>query len=296
MTFSTTTTAVRAFLGGLTLPLLLDIYLTQTEPERPPQSLSALLIQSTATSCACAVLSVLGRIIYLKTHQGKTQPRGYKPFTKTTSNNSIRDSFKERKIPANIDTIVIGSGISGLYLAASLARNGQKVLVLEQHYVAGGCTHVFQDKGYEFDTGLHYVGRGSKYGALLDLMSTGTAKAELVQLGSKENGYVYDEIYVADRPPHYYRRGELNHIQDLVKRFPDHEKQIKAYVALCLKVNASADPYVFGKLFSTLTKRLLHFFAAGTFFKYASKTLKEVLDELNIHNKELRAILAGQFG
>ena len=99
---------------------------------------------------------------------------------------------------------------------------------IEQHYVAGGCTHVFQDKGYEFDTGLHYVGRGSKYGALLDLMSTGTAKAELVQLGSKENGYVYDEIYVADRPPHYYRRGELNHIQDLVKRFPDHEKQIKA--------------------------------------------------------------------
>jgi phytoene dehydrogenase-like protein len=25
--------------------------------------------------------------------------------------------------------------------------------VLEQHYIAGGCTHAFEDKGYEFDTG-----------------------------------------------------------------------------------------------------------------------------------------------
>jgi len=29
-------------------------------------------------------------------------------------------------------------------------------LVLEQHDVAGGCTHTFEENGYEFDTGLHY--------------------------------------------------------------------------------------------------------------------------------------------
>ena len=57
-----------------------------------------------------------------------------------------------------IDAIVIGSGIGGLTTAALLAEEGQVVLVLEQHDVAGGCTHSFVDRGFEFDTGLHYVG------------------------------------------------------------------------------------------------------------------------------------------
>src|SRR5688572_25449894 len=56
------------------------------------------------------------------------------------------------------DTIIIGSGISGLSLAAILSKDGQKVLVLEQHYVIGGCTHTFTRKKYEWDIGLHYVG------------------------------------------------------------------------------------------------------------------------------------------
>ena len=31
--------------------------------------------------------------------------------------------------------------------------------------------HVFEDKGFSFDTGLHYVGKASKYGKLLDMVS-----------------------------------------------------------------------------------------------------------------------------
>ena len=42
------------------------------------------------------------------------------------------------------DAIVIGSGIGGLGAAALLAKAaGQRVLVLERHYAAGGFTHVF---------------------------------------------------------------------------------------------------------------------------------------------------------
>lgn len=48
---------------------------------------------------------------------------------------------------------MIGSGIGGLTAAATLAKAGKKVLLLEQHDQAGGCCHTFIEKGFEFDVG-----------------------------------------------------------------------------------------------------------------------------------------------
>ena len=42
--------------------------------------------------------------------------------------------------------------------AALLSKLGKKVVVLEQHSIAGGCCHTFTEKGYSFDTGFHYIG------------------------------------------------------------------------------------------------------------------------------------------
>ena len=46
----------------------------------------------------------------------------------------------------DVDTVVIGSGMSGLATAALYAgRNpGKAVIVLEQHDTAGGCMHSFK--------------------------------------------------------------------------------------------------------------------------------------------------------
>ncbi len=58
-----------------------------------------------------------------------------------------------------LDAVVIGSGIGSLTTAALLARVGWRVLVLEQHGVAGGAMHTFTQKNsrgaWEFDAGVN---------------------------------------------------------------------------------------------------------------------------------------------
>ena len=65
----------------------------------------------------------------------------------------LRQNFKPESIPNGLDAIVVGSGIGGLTTAALMAKAGKKVLVLEQHDRAGGCTHTFVEQGFEFDIG-----------------------------------------------------------------------------------------------------------------------------------------------
>ena len=48
--------------------------------------------------------------------------------------------------------------MGGMTAAAMLADLGRRVLVLEQHYVPGGFTHMFKRPGYEWDVGVHAVG------------------------------------------------------------------------------------------------------------------------------------------
>ena len=53
------------------------------------------------------------------------------------------------------DSIIIGAGLGGLTAAAKLAKEGQKVLVLEQHDVPGGCATTFHRKKFTMEVGLH---------------------------------------------------------------------------------------------------------------------------------------------
>jgi C-3',4' desaturase CrtD len=53
--------------------------------------------------------------------------------------------------------VVIGAGIGGLTAAALLARRGDRVLVLDQALVPGGCASTFKRKGFTFDVGATQV-------------------------------------------------------------------------------------------------------------------------------------------
>ncbi len=56
--------------------------------------------------------------------------------------------------PNEYDVVVIGSGGGGLSAAAMLAKNGMKVIVIEQHYQVGGYMSSFSRKGYTFEASL----------------------------------------------------------------------------------------------------------------------------------------------
>ena len=106
----------------------------------------------------------------------------------------IGKRYRAERVDENYDVIVIGSGIGGLCSAALLSQLGKKVIVLEQHYTAGGFTHAYERNGYEWDVGVHYIGdmgRKSQGRALFDFISGGHLKWA-------EMDPVYDRIILGD--------------------------------------------------------------------------------------------------
>ncbi|WP_321778448.1 NAD(P)/FAD-dependent oxidoreductase [Sulfurimonas sp.] len=125
------------------------------------------------------------------------------------------------------DTIIIGSGAGGLSAAICLAKAGQKVLVLEQHYVAGGWCHSFKLHGSKFTPGIHYIG----------LLEDGESTSELYKgLGIandltffKMNKDAYEHCYIGnerfDIPANFEEFKNA-----LIKRFPHEKKSITRYL------------------------------------------------------------------
>ena len=53
------------------------------------------------------------------------------------------------------DVIVIGAGLGGLTAGAKLAKEGKKILLIEQHTIPGGCATTFRRKDLKIEVGLH---------------------------------------------------------------------------------------------------------------------------------------------
>lgn len=183
-------------------------------PPPPPPTAAPTIIITTALVVACTVLLLYS----VRAKRGKLLAPGAPPGPLAPVG-VLKNGFATRKIPADLDAVVVGSGIAGLTTAALLAKRGQRVLVLEQHDVAGGCTHTFEEKGYEFDTGLHYV--GDLLGTLLNTVTTG-------QIEWAGTGEVVDEVLFAGERV-AIRSPKSAFLSDLRERFPAERGAVAAY-------------------------------------------------------------------
>ncbi|XP_040202000.1 all-trans-retinol 13,14-reductase [Rana temporaria] len=226
------------------------------------------------------------------------RPPGPVVFDKAAKRKVIKNVFSTDKVPEKLDAIVIGSGIGGQGVAALLARVGKRVLVLEQLGKLGGCCHTFNEKGYEFDVGIHYIGQlndRSPFRILVDQLTDGQLQWSLmddpfdvVLIGDVTNGRRYN-----------MRAGMQTYANELKKAFPGEEKAIENFLKLVRKVSHRVSDMGVLKYLPLPISRflcrtgLVKLFSP--FFRYASRSVTEVVSEFT-KNKELQTVLSYLFG
>ncbi|XP_040394317.1 all-trans-retinol 13,14-reductase isoform X2 [Cygnus olor] len=234
-------------------------------------------------------------------------PRGPNPFAadarrppaplvtdKAARRAVLKAVFSADKVPAGLDAIVIGSGIGGLAAAVLLAKAGRRVLVLEQHGKLGGCCHTFSEKGFEFDTGIHYVGEMHErcmMRFIVDQLTEG--QLEWVPMPA-----AYDAVVLGEPKrsrAHHVLTGRKEYFDGLRERFPRETAAIDEFEQLTQSISGGMKAVGMLKLLPLPLARLLCHSGLlpwlSPFCRMASRSLKDVVDSLTA-NAELRAIFS----
>lgn len=124
-------------------------------------------------------------------------------------------------------------------------RRGLKVVVLEQHDVAGGCTHTFEEHGFEFDTGLHYVGGDigntkAPMRVLFDTITDGSLYWDKLDSDIYDTASIRDYLKSVDvdcKPTTVthvrWHNNPRQTKEELNELFPNEKDAIEAYFAQC---------------------------------------------------------------
>ncbi len=220
-----------------------------------------------------------------------TAMRPGKGKTLAPSTLRIGRRYRAKRLDKDYDAIVIGSGIGGLTSAACLSKMGKKVLVLEQHYTAGGFTHSYARNGYEWDVGVHYIGDVRSRRTLTRMMFDFVSDGQLQWAPMDEN---YDRFFFAGER-FDVMAGKEPYVTALKQRFPGEEKAIDRYMSRVERVNSAIQVLSVEKLFNGPAAGLLKLARKTALPGYLNRTTYEVLSELT-DNEMLKAVLTGQWG
>ncbi|MBD8524272.1 FAD-dependent oxidoreductase [Pseudomarimonas arenosa] len=189
------------------------------------------------------------------------------------------------------DYVVIGSGLGGLTTAALLAKAGKRVLVLERHYTAGGFTHSFRRRGYEWDVGVHYIGDVHKPHSPMRRVFDAITDGALAWAKMED---VYDSMIIAgDR--YDYHSGVRQFREGLLRHFPRAGADIDAYLKQVRRASQAVLPQFGPRLLPGLLQGAA--LAAGRRLSgdYFARSTFDVLRECT-RDRKLASVLAGQWG
>lgn len=205
----------------------------------------------------------------------------------------IGRSYKQAQVDERYDAIVIGSGLGGMTTALLLAQRGQRVALLERHYVLGGFTHVFRRKGWEWDVGVHYVGEVHRPQSVLRQLFDHVTGGELQWA---EIGEVYDRICFGDEE-YPLRAGVSAFKEGLREKFPTpaHARAIDAYVDAVFDAVKASRSFFVEKAMGSVSAWAAGGLMRRKYLAHTRKTTWEVLRSLT-DDPRLVGVLCGQYG
>jgi len=128
-------------------------------------------------------------------------------------------------------SIVVGGGMAGLTCAASLAKEGRRVLLVEKNRECGGLVNSFSHNGFQFDTGIRAL---ENAGIILPMLNELGIKLDIVK--SPVSVGVEKEILNIDGIK------SLTEYSNLLKRlYPESEAETDQIISLIRKVMKHMD-------------------------------------------------------
>lgn len=185
---------------------------------------------------------------------------------------------------SDYDTVIVGGGLGGLTAGARLAKRGAKVLLLEQHYVPGGCATTFKRKDYLMEVGLHEI----------DGLDALDPKRQIFEFLGIDDCIEFRSV------PDLFRKvsrgkdfvcphGETASYDALCKAFPQEEKALQEFYQLMISLRQEVE-----KLPQKAWKNVLLFPVFPLLFpktvKASSLTLGAYLDKY-FNDEELKLLL-----
>eukprot|EP00602_Paraphysomonas_sp_CaronLab_P009590 CAMPEP_0185019196 /NCGR_PEP_ID=MMETSP1103-20130426/1822_1 /TAXON_ID=36769 /ORGANISM="Paraphysomonas bandaiensis, Strain Caron Lab Isolate" /LENGTH=629 /DNA_ID=CAMNT_0027549385 /DNA_START=109 /DNA_END=1998 /DNA_ORIENTATION=- len=214
---------------------------------------------------------------------------------------SIRQKYSSKRVPEDVDTVIIGSGMGGLSCAAILARLGKKVLVLEQHNdVAGGGTHQFDLNGFRFDSGLHYT---VPWSVPIFALTCGKKESDVCpfELMGDSNSTV-DKIHLHNiqnssnnfRVPSFDMQLHEAHMKRLYNEFPHDRKALDEFMRMSNRAMDFVKVFLGMRLLPKWLQRIMWNLVPRSMMDVVSQTAEEILPRLT-SNKKLISLLSSMW-